>query len=133
MTTEEKVEYWVEIADEDLTVAETMLKNQHNMYAGFMCHLVIEKVFKAAYQKIKNETPPYTHSLPRLAELAGFFELLSEEQISFIDELNPLNIEARYTNYKKEVAKKMTNERTRQVFEQTKLLQQWIKERILSK
>ena len=80
MTTEEKIAYWVKISEEDLIVAETMLKNHHRLYTGFMCHQVIEKIFKAGYVKFKNETPPYTHDLPRLAVLAEFYDLFSEEK-----------------------------------------------------
>jgi len=141
MTTEEKVAYWTKISDDDLEVAETMLKNNHRLYTGFMlalgeahvCHQTIEKIFKAGYQKIKNETPPYSHDLPRLAQLAGFYDLFSEEQKLFVNALNPLNIEARYPDYKNQIARMLTNERCKQIFEQTKQLQQWIKETILSK
>jgi len=111
MTIEEKIEYWVKISDEDLKVAKTLLKNHHRLYTGFMCHQVIEKIFKAGYVKLKNETPPYTHDLPRLAELANFYDLLSEEQKSFINMINPLNIEARYPDYKGRIAKLLTIER----------------------
>ena len=132
MTTEEKIEYWTNISDEDLKVAETLYANRHYLYAGFMCHQVIEKICKAGYQKIKNETPPYTHDTPHLAKLAGFYDLFSEEQKLFLNILSPLNIEARYPDYKKQIAKMFTQERCKQIFEQTKQLQQWIKEKILS-
>ena len=133
MTSEEKIEYWVKISDEDLKVAKTLLKNRHYLYAGFMCHQVIEKIFKAGYEKLKNDTPPYTHSLLRLAELTGLYALFSEEQKSFLSTINPLNIEARYPDYKERIAKGLTDERCKQIFEQTKQLQQWIKEKILLK
>jgi HEPN domain-containing protein len=133
MTTVEKIEYWVKISDEDLKVAETLLTNRHHMYTGFMCHQVIEKIFKAAYEKLKNDTPPYTHSLLRLAELTGLYDLFSDEQKSFLSIINPLNIEARYPDYKDKIAKGLTDERCKQIFEQAKQLQQWTKEKILSK
>jgi len=34
MTTEKKVTYWVESSDEDLKIAETMLKNKYRLYTG---------------------------------------------------------------------------------------------------
>jgi len=51
----------------------------------------------------------------------------------FLNTLNPLNIEARYPDYKEQMAKMLTNERCEQILEQTKLLQQWTKENLLSK
>jgi len=131
MTIEEKIAYWVRISDEDLKVAETLLKNHHHLYTGFMCHQVIEKILKAGYVKLKNDTPPYTHSLLHLADLTGLNELFSEEQKLFISTLNPLNIEARYPDYKEQMAKALTNKRCKQIFDQTTQLQQWIKEKIL--
>jgi len=133
MTTEEKVAYWTKISDDDLEVAETMLKNNHRLYTAFMCHQVIEKIFKAGYQKTKNETPPYTHNLIRLAELAGFYDLFSDEQKSFLGTVNSFNIETRYPDYKNQIAQSLTNERCNQIFLQTKHLQQWIKDEILLK
>ena len=133
MTSEEKIEYWVKISDGDLKVAETLLKNRHNLYTGFMCHQVIEKIIKAGFQKLKNDTPPYTHNLLRLAELSGFYHLFSDEQKKFLSSLNPLNIEARYPDYKEKIAKGLTDDLCNQIFYQTKQLQQWIKEKILLK
>jgi len=132
MTQEEKIEYWVKISDEDFKIAKTMLENRYRLYTGFMCNQAIEKIFKASYEKLKNETPPYTHNLIRLAELAGFYDLFSDEQKTFVSTINPFNIEARYPDYKEQIAKALTDERCKQIFEQTKLLQQWIKEKILS-
>jgi HEPN domain-containing protein len=132
MTTEDKIEYWIKLSDEDLKIAKTMLENHYRLYTGFMCHQAIEKIFKASYEKLKNEMPPYIHDLPRLAKMADFYDLFSEEQKLFLNTINPLNIEARYPDYKERIAKTLTDERCKQIFEQTKLLQQWIKEKILS-
>ena len=131
MTTEEKIEYWIKLSDEDLKIAKTMLKNRYRLYTGFMCHQAIEKIFKASYEKLKNEMPPYIHDLPRLAKSADFYDLFSEEQKLFLNTLNPLNIEARYPDYKEQIANTLTDERCKQLFEQTKHLQQWTKEKIL--
>lgn len=132
MTPEEKITYWIKISDDDLNVAQTMLEHHHHLYTGFMCHQAIEKIFKAGYVKLKNDAAPYSHNLIRLAELGSFYELFSEEQKVFLSMLNPLNIEARYPDYKEQIAKSLTNERCKQIFEQTKQLQQWTKEKILS-
>jgi hypothetical protein len=44
--------------------------------------------------------------------------------------LNPLNIEARYPDYKNKTAQYLTDDRIKDIFEQTKELIQWIKEKI---
>lgn len=130
MTNEEKVEYWITLSNNDFAVAETLLKNGHNLYAGFMCHQAVEKIFKGYYAKVKNDNPPFKHDLEYLAQQSGIYSLLNDKQILFLENLNPLNIEARYPDYKNKTVQYLTNERTLSIFEQTKELIIWIKEKI---
>ncbi|MCL2042318.1 MAG: HEPN domain-containing protein [Bacteroidales bacterium] len=132
MTVEEKVLYWVNLSDYDLETAEGMMQIKKYLYVGFMCHQVVEKIFKACYTKLKEDTPPFTHDLEYIAMKSGFYENLSEKQKDFIGELNPLNIEARYSEYKEEISKRLTPAKCAKILEQTKKLQQWTKETILS-
>ena len=60
-----------------------MLESKRYLYVGFMCNQVIEKMFKAYYVKTKNEQPPYTHKLIRLAEESNLYKIMSEEQKNF--------------------------------------------------
>ncbi|MDR1023924.1 MAG: HEPN domain-containing protein [Prevotellaceae bacterium] len=131
MTNEEKTRHWINLSDEDLKAAAVLLNGKCYLYAGFMCHLTIEKIFKACYTKIKGDTPPFTHDLLYLAAKSGFDNLLTEEQQDFIAEVNPLNIEARYPEYKSSIAKTLTFSKCITLIERTKSLQQWIKEKIL--
>ena len=130
MTKEEKIEYWVGLSDYDLETAEAMFETKRYLYVGFMCHQVIEKIFKAYYSKLKEETPPYTHKLIYLARHGGFYDLLNEEQINFLLEIEPFNIEARYPEYKERLMKRLTSSYCERFVKQTKILQQWIKEQI---
>lgn len=43
----DKVTYWIDIADEDLGVAEDLYKAKRWLYVAFMCHQAIEKTLKA--------------------------------------------------------------------------------------
>ena len=131
MTNENKVTHWIELSDYDFETAIAMLQTKRYLYVGFMCHQVIEKIFKAVYSKRKAAVPPYTHDLEYLALKSGFYETLSEKQKDFIGELNPLNIEARYSEYKKEVSKELTPSKCAKLLDETKILQQWTKEMIL--
>jgi HEPN domain-containing protein len=130
MTIEEKIHYWINLSNNDFAVGETLKKNSHNLYAGFMCHQAVEKIFKAYYVKIKNETPPFKHDLEYLAQQSGLYDLLDEKQIAFIEVLNPLNIEARYPDYKNKIAEFLTSEKTYEIYKQTGALLQWTKEKI---
>lgn len=55
---------------------------------------------------------------------------LSEEQLEFIDKLEPLNIEARYPSYKERLIKSLTKEYCTELLSQTKNLQSWIKNKL---
>ena len=133
MTVEEKIQYWIKLSDNDLKVAHTLLKGKHYLYVGFMCHQVIEKIFKAYYTKLKADTAPHTHDLRYIAIVADFWKNLSDVQQSQVVELLPLQIEARYPEYKNRIAQALTEVKSKQLIEQVKLLQQWTKEQILLK
>jgi len=127
---DEKVKYWLELSDYDLETALAMLNSKRYLYVGFMCHQTIEKIFKAYYTSLKSETAPYSHSLSYLAKKGEFYEKFTEDQKDFIDQIEPLNIEARYPSHKERLLKSLTHEKCLEIIEQTKELQQWIKEKL---
>jgi len=130
MTTEEKVKYWIELSNYDMETSKVMFKTKRYLYVAFMCHQTIEKIFKAYFSKLMEETPPYTHKLTYLAQHGGFYDLLSEEQQNFVTELEPLNIETRYPEYKKRLMKRLSPYYCEMLVKKTKTLQKWIKEQL---
>jgi HEPN domain-containing protein len=124
---DDKAQYWIEISDYDLETAEAMLQSKRYLYVGFMCHQAIEKIFKAFFTKLKSETAPFSHSLSYLAKKGDFYESFSENQKDFIDQLEPLNIEAHYPSHKERLMKSLTDEKCKEILKNTKELQQWIK------
>lgn len=124
------VTYWVEMSDYDLETADAMLITGRYLYVGFMCHQTIEKIFKAYWAACLEEVPLKIHSLSRLAERTKLSQELSEEQLDFIDKLEPLNIEARYPTYKERLMKSLTKDYCSILLKQTKELQQWIKNKL---
>lgn len=105
MNENEKIKYWIDISEYDLETAAAMHHAKRFLYVGFMCHQAIEKILKAYYSCFQNETPPYTHNLTVIAERAGLYDFFSEEQRSFIDFLEPLNIKARYPTHREQILK----------------------------
>jgi HEPN domain-containing protein len=124
---DEKVEYWQELSNYDLETAVAMLKSKRYLYVGFMCHQTIEKIFKAYYTKLILENAPVSHSLSYLAKKGEFYDHFSEEQKDFIDQIEPLNIEARYPSQKDRLLRSLTHEKCTEIIEKTRQLQQWIK------
>ena len=126
----DKVTYWIEMSDYDFDTAKAMLETKRYLYVAFMCHQTIEKILKAYWSKVLEEPPLKIHSLSRLAEKSGLDMDMSEEQTDFIDELEPLNIEARYPSYKERLMKSLTSDRCKELIEQTDKLRTWIKSKL---
>lgn len=127
---QDKVKYWVELADYDFETAQAMFETKRFLYVGFMCHQVIEKMLKAYWSNVLEEPALKIHSLSRLAEKSGLDKDMSEEQTDFIDSLEPLNIEARYPSYKDRLMNTLTEERCKELIKQTDELRLWIKNRL---
>ncbi len=130
MTKEEKVQYWLNIADKDFVVACDLIKLGHWLYVAFMCQQTIEKTIKAYHTQFQTDDPPFIHNLTRLAEKSGLHELMSEEQKMFLDILTPMNIEARYPDYKSRIATSLNEKTCQNIIEQTKKMQSWIKNKL---
>lgn len=127
---QDKVKYWVELADYDFETAQAMFETKRFLYVGFMCHQIIEKMLKAYWSNVLEEPALKIHSLSRLAEKSGLDKDMSEEQTDFIDSLEPLNIEARYPSYKDRLMNTLTEERCKELIKQTDELRLWIKNRL---
>lgn len=132
MTREEKVQYWLDIVKEDLDLAEFLFQSGRWLYSAFMCHQVIEKMFKAYWTATRDDVPPYIHEHKRLAEICGLYGKMSDAQRDFLQVIRPMNIEARYPDYKRSIANMLGEENTHQIVEQTKQMQQWILQECLA-
>ena len=126
----DKVLYWLDIADYDLETAEAMYKTGRRLYVAFMCHQVIEKTLKAYWCGTQPEDPPYTHNHKRLADGCGLYEKLDDSQKDFLNTITNYNIEARYPENKEALSQTRTLETCRDLIDETKQLQQWIKEQL---
>lgn len=122
----ERIEYWMEIAEYDLETADAMLKSKRYLYLGFMCHQVIEKSMKAYYWKNNKTEPPYIHHLLILAEKSGLINLLDGEKKDLLNQLIPLNIQARYPEDKELLLKSLTYNKCRTLLRKTKDFNKWI-------
>ena len=133
MNQKEKIQYWIDLSDYDLETSEAMFSSKRYLYVGFMCHQTIEKILKAYFVSNNIDNPPYTHNLSYLAEKTGLLDQLTEDQLLFLDELEPLNIESRYPEHKDKVLKFLTVEKCQIILKTTKEFQQWIKKKLLKK
>ena len=126
----DRVKYWTEIADYDLGTAETLYEGGRWLYVAFMCHQAIEKTLKAYWCSTQPNDPPFTHNLTTLSEGIGLDKEMSDDQLDIIATLMPMNIQARYPEYKDQLAKMLTKENCRNIIDETKKLQEWIKNKL---
>jgi HEPN domain-containing protein len=115
----DKVEYWLELADEDVITANWLLSGKRLLPTGFFCHLTAEKALKAAIAHKTGGIPPKSHDLDKLAARGGILEDLSEEHLLLFEELMPLHVEGRYTEYKEAIAKTLTFEKCERILKET--------------
>jgi len=61
--TDKLIRFWIESSDEDYETMITLYDNKRLSWSMFLGHLMIEKLLKALYVKLKNDYPPYIHNL----------------------------------------------------------------------
>ena len=108
------IDYWLNSANHDLDVAETLFQNEKYDWCLFIAHLVLEKTLKAFYVKNRGKLPPRIHDLVRMADMAKIeFE---EDTLEFMDAVNTFNISTRYPDEKLKFYKMCTREFTKENF-----------------
>lgn len=130
MTNGERVKYWLDIVDNDLDTAEYLYRGGRWLYVAFMCHQVIEKTLKAYWTATHDDDPPYTHSHIKLIKGCGLMSELDEETLKFLAMMVPMNIEARYPQYKQDVGATLNKDICEYILEQTKRIHLWILQKL---
>ncbi len=130
MKENEKIEYWIGLAEYDFITAGVMLEGRRYLYVGFMCHQVIEKTLKAYFVSVLGDNPPHTHMLIKLAKLSKIYDEMNDIFKDTLDILEPLNIEARYPSYKEDLLKSLSHERCKDILKKTEELALWIKRKL---
>jgi len=130
MNSFEKSKYWLELAYDDIETAKWLLEGNKLLECGLFCHLAVEKALKAVVTEVTKEIPPRVHDLLRLARLGKVYEEITEQQIDFLDEITPLQIEARYPEYKDQIALGLSNGICGEMIAETEELLCWIKQQL---
>lgn len=108
MNQKEAVKYWIASAEEDWSVAQSLLKSDKYNHALFFLQLTLEKLIKAVHVSRKDESPLYVHNLVLLVQKAGIE--FSDEDLADLKEISSFNVSARYDSYKRDFYKKATRE-----------------------
>ena len=126
MTHSLKYDQWYFQSDYDLDVAKSMLDSGRNIYCIFMCHLSLEKALKGLYIKRTADFPAKTHNLIYFVDKIGLD--IPDADMEFLNMLNTLSVPTRYPEDLEQLLKAYSKERTAIILQQSKIIQQWIKE-----
>ncbi|HHT9152171.1 MAG TPA: HEPN domain-containing protein [Candidatus Hypogeohydataceae bacterium YC40] len=123
------VKNWLDSPQYDLETAENMFAAGRYIYTVFMCHVALEKALKAKVEEITFKTPPKTHDLGYLVELAGLFPDKDIEE--FIVEISNLSVVTRYPNDFQRMLTDFSKERVEFILIKTGEIFQWVKKSML--
>ena len=122
---------WVEDAEYDLESARAMLDSGRLFFVVFMCHLVVEKLLKAAIVEHCSMEPPKTHNLVGLAARSEIE--IPDEYRTLVNELDGMGVVTRYPEGRRALAGTLTDERAKSMYSRTAELAKWLKEEIGSR
>jgi HEPN domain-containing protein len=111
-------------SDYDLETAQYMLQTGRNVYCIFMCHPSLEKALKGLFAKRLNQFPPKVHDLMYFVNKITLE--LEDTHKDFLIWLNRMAIPTRYPEDLKSMIKMFPKEQTNNIYQQTKIIQQWI-------
>ncbi len=122
---EKIISHWIENSDKDFKTMIDLVETNNNNWALFLGHLVLEKLLKALYVKLKDEYPPLIHDLRRICEKAEV--PLDMNRSIMLDSISRFNINARYDDYKQSFYQLCNDSFTAEWIEKIKDCRVWIK------
>jgi HEPN domain-containing protein len=125
LNTDKLIKYWIDGSDDDYDTMIAMFDSKRFSWSLFIGHLMIEKLLKAYYVKVKSDYPPFIHNLLRLAEKSDL--KLTDDKKEQLVTITAFNINARYDDYKLSFKKQCTPEFTSEWIDKLKNLRPWIK------
>ena len=123
------IKYWIDGSDDDFVTMTAMFDSKRYSWSLFIGHLMIEKLLKAYYVKVKSDYPPFIHNLLRLAEKTDL-ELTDTVKEQLVT-ITAFNINARYDDYKMSFKNQCTPEFTAEWINKLNEMRPWIKTLIL--
>lgn len=128
MDKEEKYQYWIDVAEYDLTTAEAMLRSGRYVNVAFMCQQSLEKFAKGLYNYYIGDNVPRVHNISHI-----FSKVLDDEAVRqnekvfrLFDKLATYYIEGRYPTFRKKISATVDEKEARSILKQTKEAYKWM-------
>ena len=117
---------WIALADYDLETARHMLTTGRYLYVIFMCHLSLEKMFKAHVAEVTQSIPIKTHDLIYLVKKCGLE--LPQDHLDFVGKINTASIPTRYPEDLQRALKEYPEPVAKDYLKRTEELLRWLKQ-----
>jgi len=128
MTTEEKYERWLELAQFDLGTADAMFATGRWFYVVFMCQQAIEKLCKGLYTFYLDDNVPKIHNIKQL--FLCFEEKLSvivdEDKYHLFDSLSAYYLMNRYPDLSRQSNQQIGKSEVEPLLAKTKEVFSWL-------
>jgi HEPN domain-containing protein len=128
LSKEDKFEYWLNYARNDLDSADFMFKSGRWFYTLFMCQQAIEKIIKGLYILYIDDNVPRLHDINSIIDRFEdkLPEQLPEELAKLFDTLSQFYLRSRYPDYTSVLASLTTRETAQTIYEKSKEAFQWL-------
>ena len=128
MDAQAKFEYWLDIAQYDLSVAESMLNSGHWLYVVFMCQQAVEKLAKGLYSYYLPDTPPHLHNIKTIVARAepNLPTAIPADTMDFFDDLTAYYLNNRYPDYISKLSLQISETEAAEVMAKTKEVFAWL-------
>ncbi len=121
MNVQAHIDYWLNMAQDDIEAADILFENKKYWQALFYAHLSLEKTLKAHVTRATKDIPPKIHNLLRLAEIASL--TIAPNQRDFLIRFDTYNIEGRYPGEQKPKTSKVEAQR---LLNNVKEMREWL-------
>lgn len=121
MNVQAHIDYWLNMAQDDIEAADILFENKKYWQALFYAHLSLEKTLKAHVTRATKDIPPKIHNLPRLAEIASLD--LTQEQLNILQDIDTFQMEGRYPRL---YQPKVTRNEAKVLLVQAKEIRGWL-------
>lgn len=125
-----KTNYWRRLSDNDWIVAGHLMEKGDYPYALFFGHLTLEKMLKALFVAVNDETPPMTHRLVYLAAKCGLD--LTDAQAELLEIVTDFNLEARYPDEHLSFHNRCTKPFATDYMRRIEEIRQWLQQKMPS-
>jgi len=128
VTSQEKFEHWLDIAEYDLETAKAMLNSSRWLYVVFMCQQAIEKLVKGLYVLYIDDDVPRTHNIRALIEMFEdkLPEKVAEENYTLFEDLSAYYLNGRYADYKQKLSRLLNETQANNYYQKAKGAFSWL-------